>query len=112
MTRRLEIGDWRLEIGEIGDWRLEIGDWRLEIGDWRLEIGDWRLEIGDWRLEIGELMRVGVYELLGAMHNFKGEKWADNVPTVNIVCIYILLSLTLVKVCGLGFCVAVFSVEV
>jgi len=50
----LEIGDWRLEIGE--EWRrLEIGEWRLEIGEeWRLEIGDRRLEKSgdkDWRLE-------------------------------------------------------------
>ncbi|MFH1633058.1 MAG: hypothetical protein ABIG63_03485 [Chloroflexota bacterium] len=46
---RLEIGDWGLEIGRLVNWGLEIGDWRLEIGDWRLGIG--RLEIGDWRLE-------------------------------------------------------------
>ena len=75
---------------EIGDWRLEIGDWRLEIGDWRLEIGDWRLEIGDWMDNEMRLMWVGVYELLGAIHNVYREKWADNVPTVNIVRIYFL----------------------
>ena len=69
---------------------MEIGDWRLEIGDWRLEIGDWRLEIGDWMDNEMRLMWVGVYELLGAIHNVYREKWADNVPTVNIVRIYFL----------------------
>ncbi len=59
----MEVGGWRLEIGdwEIAGWRLEIGDWeiagwRLEIGDW--EIAGWRLEIGDWeiaRLEVGSM---------------------------------------------------------
>ena len=47
---RLEIGDWRLEIGEIGDWGLEIGDWRLD----RLESSISNLSNlsnGDWTLE-------------------------------------------------------------
>ena len=32
---------------------LEIGDWRLGIGDWGMEIGDWRLGIGDYSPSIG-----------------------------------------------------------
>ena len=54
----LEVGGWRLEVGEVGDcrdggWRWKVGGWRWLVRGWRLEVGDQGLEVGGWRLEVG-----------------------------------------------------------
>ena len=49
----LEIGDWRLEIGELGsltNQKLTIV--KLVLGSWFLVLGSWFLVLGSLRFEI------------------------------------------------------------